>query len=192
VVREFASALSDHKAAEAYALMSPEYRRRVSYEDFRKNLDAYEAELSATQVRLSHVRGPAELRARLHYADGEVLELTQHEGRWYIQSEVLEFYDQSTPSAALHAFVSALKNKRYDVLLRLAPTADKEGLTDETLGKAFDYNARDEIERLLAQLKPHLDDPIEVTGNRATLPYAGNKRVQFVRESGRWCIEDPE
>lgn len=192
VVRDFSRALSDGQSAAAYAMMSPEYRQRVSLATWTKNFEANPQEVSEAEHRLARVRGPAEHRAILRYSDGQPIELIQHDGRWYLASEAIDFYDQSTPRAALRSFVAALTRKRYDVVLRLMPEADKEGVTTEVMEKRFGYHARDAVERLLTQLRTHLSNPIEITGDRATMPYAEHKRVQFVREAGRWRIEDPE
>jgi hypothetical protein len=192
VVREFRRALSDGQASAAYALMSPEYRQQVSLASWQKNFDANPQEVGEAENRLAHDHAPAELHAIVRRSDGAALELVQHAGRWYVASEEIEFYDQSTPRAALRSFIAALTRKRYDVVLRLMPDADKETVTNESMETSFGHVARDEVERLLSQLRAHVEDPIESTGERATMPYAEHKRVQFVRQAGRWRVEDPE
>jgi hypothetical protein len=191
VVRAFANALSDGQADAAYALMSPEYRQHVSLATWKARFDANPQEVSEAGQRLHHVRGPADLQLLQHRSETP-LELAQADERFYIASEQIDFYDQSTPRAALHSFVAALGRKRYDVVLRLTPERDKEGVTSENMEASFGHAARDDIARLLSQLRPHLEDPIEVDGDSATMPYAEHKRVQFVREQSRWRIEDPE
>ena len=199
VVREFARALGDGKASAAYALMSPAYRQRVSYAAWQKQFEQNPQEVAEAEHRLARVRGPAELQA-VHSAEGKELRLVRASERgagggsshWYIASDEIEFYDQSTPRAALSSFIAALTRRRYDVVLRLMPDADKESVTEERMQQSFGHAYRDDLERMLSELRAHTSDPIEITGDRATMPYAGHKRVQFVRESGRWRIEDPE
>jgi hypothetical protein len=65
-------------------------------------------------------------------------------------------------------------------------------VTTETLEQNFGHAGRDEIERLLAQLREHVNAPIEEQGDRATMPYAQHRRVQFVREADRWRIEEAQ
>jgi hypothetical protein len=192
VVREFARALSDGRADPAYELMAPAYRKRVSLSSWQKHFEANPEEVSETSNRLSHVRSAADLNGQLAHSDGASLALVQQAGRWYIASEEIEFYDQSTPRAALRAFVAAFTHKRYDVVLRLTPEADKEGVTTANMEVSYGRTARSDIERMLSQLRPHLDDPIEVNGARAVMPYAGHKRATFVLEGGRWRVEQPE
>jgi hypothetical protein len=193
VVREFARALGDGKASAAYALMSPAYRQRVSYAAWQKQFEQNPQEVAEAEHRLARIRGPAELQAVIRYADGKELQLARDaDGDWYIASDEIDFYDQSTPRAALTSFVAALTRRRYDVVLRLMPDADKESVTEERMEQSFGHASRNDVEPMLSELRAHAGDPIEITGDRATMPYAGHKRVQFVRESGRWRIEDPQ
>jgi hypothetical protein len=188
----FARALSDGKSAAAYAMMSNDYRRRVSLAQWQKSLEENSQEAIEIGNALAHRQGPAKVHAVLRDVDGHEVRLERDGKRWLISSELMEFYDQSSPRAALHAFLNAMQRKRYDVVLRLMPDADKEGVTTESMAKAWGHETGDEVERMLTQLRDHIDDPIEVVGNRATMPYAERKRVQFVREDSRWKIEDPE
>jgi hypothetical protein len=192
ILLAFARALSDGKPEAAYALMSSEYRRRVSFAAWQKNLDENSQEAIEIGSAVSHRQGRAEVQALIHAADGQEVRLTREGKRWLIASDLMEFYDQSTPRAALHAFVHAMQRKRYDVVLRLMPDADKEGVTTASMDKAWGHESGDDVQRMLSQLRSHQDDPIEVVGNRATMPYAERSRVQFLREGGRWKIEDPE
>jgi hypothetical protein len=72
------------------------------------------------------------------------------------------------------------------------PEADKEGVTSETLTQHFGHAARDQIARMLSQLVPNIDAPIEQHAQYATMPYAEHRRVTFVLEHGRWRIQAPQ
>lgn len=187
VVRDYARALSEGENQAAYALMSPAYRARVSFDAWQKNVADNPQEVGEASRRLGRVRGPQDIRA---LQDNP--RLSQEAGHWYIASEPIEFYDQSTPRAALRSFIAAFTHKRYDVILRLMPDADKEGVTSETLTQRFGHGARDEIARLLAQLAPHVDAAIEAHQTHATMPYAEHRRVLFVLEKGLWRIQEPQ
>ena len=50
----------------------------------------------------------------------------------------------------------------------------------------------EEVQRTAALLKTSLDQPIEVVGERATMPYGERFAVRFLLEDGVWKIEDPE
>lgn len=188
----FARALNRAKFDEAYALMSSDYRKRVSFAQWKRRLTENPQETLDVTNALSSVRSKAEQRAVIPYDDGAELELRREGDRWYLASNVVDFYDQSTPRAALRAFVRAMERRRYDVVMRLIPSADKEGITAERMEKAWTGDERESVERMLSVLREHLDDPIEVIGNHATMPYGDHARVQFVREGQVWKIEDPE
>lgn len=192
-VMEFARALQEERYEDAYALMSSDYRARVSLEHFQAQLQEHPQEIASTADRLGQLTEPAVQRATVVYdeRDGELL-LEREQGRWLITTNVAGFYDQSTPRNALKAFVRAMTRRRYDVVMRLIPNADKPGITTKRMEEAWSGEGREEADRLINNLRNHIAAPIEIVGNRATMPYGDRMRVQFLREDGRWKIEDPE
>jgi hypothetical protein len=188
----FARALNQAKFDEAYALMSKDYKKRVSLEQFKRRLSENPQETLEISNTLSRVRKPAEQEAVLVYDDDQQLRLRRAGESWLIASSIVDFYDQSTPRAALRSFVRAMERKRYDVVLRLIPSGDKEGITTERMEQAWSGEQREEVERMLTKLREHEGDPIEVIGTHATMPYGDHTRVQFVQEGDVWKIEDPE
>jgi hypothetical protein len=191
-VMAFARALNRAKLEDAYALMSRDYKKRVSFAQFKRQLEGNAQETLEVSNALSHVRGHAEQRATLVYADDQELELRREGEQWLITTPVVDFYDRSTPRSALRSFVRALEHKRYDVVMGLIPKADQEGITTDRMEQAWSGEQREEIERMLNNLRQHLQDPIEVVGNHATMPYGDHLRVQFTHEADGWKIEDPE
>lgn len=191
-VASFAAALREGRYDEAYAMMSRSYRRRVPFEEFRRHLEANEAEAREAAAALAQPDGPAEEVATLTYADGERIEMLREGGDWRIATNVVDFYDQSTPRAALRSFVRAMERERYDVVMRMVPEADLEGMSPERMREAWSGDNREEIERLVANLRAHLDNPIEQVGDRATMPYGERYTAVLVREDGAWKVEDPD
>jgi hypothetical protein len=195
-VIDFARALNQGRFDEAYARMSQEYRQRVPFDRFKRQLTENPEEAAALTHALSHVQGKTELEATIRYDDDNELTLRREgegeQASWFLASPLVDFYDQSTPRAALRAFVRALERKRYDVIMRLIPNADKEGITSDRLEQAWSGDGRKELERLVHNLNEHLGDPIEVVGDRATMPYGDQMRAQLLRENGVWKVEDPE
>lgn len=192
-MRAFARALVRGDVELAYGMMSDAYRARVSRAQFERLLTDNHDETLALTEALSRVRGQARQQAVVRYDERGELRLERGaEGHWFITDDVVDFYDQSTPRAALQAFVMAMERRRYDVVTRLVPEADKEGITQERMEEAWSGEGREEVERLLSNLRNHLDAPIEVVGDHAIMPYADHLRVQFIREDGAWKIEDPE
>lgn len=191
-IRAFARALNRAQYDEAYLLMSESYRKRLSLAEFKKKLTENPDETLAVSNALSHVQATAEQEAVVTYADDKELRLQRRGERWFLTTSVVDFYDQSTPRAALGSFVEAMRRKRYDVVMRLVPNSDKEGLSAERMEQAWSGEEREQVERMLSNLREHADDPIEIIGDHATMPYGEHLQVQFVREGGLWKIEDPE
>jgi hypothetical protein len=191
-VIEFAQALDARDYDRAYGLMSHDYQRRVSLEQFRQLVEQNPDEAMRTSHALPQVHGAAEEHAVVHYGDSEELRLVREDERWVVDTDVTNYYDQSTPRAALETFVRAMERQRYDVVIRLVPNADREGITLERMTEAWSGDGREPIERMLSNLRASLNNPIEVVGDHATMAYGERLRVQFVREDDIWKIEDPE
>jgi hypothetical protein len=85
-----------------------------------------------------------------------------------------------------------MERRRYDVVMRLVPDADREGMTEERMREAFEGEGREEVERLVATLRENLEAPIEVVGDRATMAYGEGATLQLVREGELWKVEDPD
>ncbi|MAQ18297.1 MAG: hypothetical protein CMN30_26310 [Sandaracinus sp.] len=192
VVNAFGDALDDARYDDAYALLSEQYRRRVPFSEFRESVARNPEEVRELVGLLRHVDEADEVEASVPLPDGDELQLVLVDGRWRIVGNVVDFYDQSSPRAALRSFVRAMERRRYDVVMRFVPAADREGMSPERMQEAWEGDSREEIERLLADLRGSLDEPIEVIGDRATMSYGDGAAVQFVREDGVWRIEDPD
>ncbi|MCZ7680423.1 MAG: hypothetical protein M5U28_17330 [Sandaracinaceae bacterium] len=78
--------------------MSERYRRRVSYEEFERYFREYPAEVRETARALGERRGRAEQEAVVDYGEGETLRLAREGGDWRVATDVVDFYDQSTPA----------------------------------------------------------------------------------------------
>jgi hypothetical protein len=191
-VTRFAQALQAQRYRDAYQLMDDRYQRRVPFEEFHAHVREHPAE--AKQIASSMLKEDvdAEVTASVPYGEGDEVKLLREDGEWKLHGNVVHFYDQSTPRAALRSFIRAMERRRYEVVMRFVPKADREGMTVEQMRKAWEGERREEIERLLSNLRANMDNPIEVVGDRATMPYGERFTVQFVREDGVWKIEDPD
>jgi len=188
----WAQAVRDGDFDHAYALMSADYRRRTSREEFVKFLHDNGSDVRAAAERLRVGAREVELRAHVDYGQGERLGLVYENGAWRLAEDPLDLYGQRTPREALRSFVRALERKRYDVVMRLEPRRWRELTTVEKLREQWDGPQRDEIDRLVRNLRGHLEDPISEEGDEARMPYGGGYAVKFVREDGLWRIQDPD
>jgi hypothetical protein len=185
----FSRALAEGRDEDAYALMAAEYRARVGLPAWKQKLREHPQEILELTNALGRARGPARETAEVEVGDGQSVMLADPARGWLITTDLLDFYDQSTPRAALRSFLRAMRAKRYDTVLRFIPDADREGVTPDRLERTALDPGREDTERVLRSLEQHLEAPIEIAGERATMPYAEQRQVSFVREGTRWKLE---
>src|SRR5262249_15755011 len=108
-----------------------------------------------------------------------------------VDGSAIDLYGQGTPEAAAAAFVRAIENKRYDVLMRFVPDSQREGLTEATLKAAWEGDQKQDMQSLSQALKSALANaPFEVVGERATLSFGAAGLLELVREQGAWKVEE--
>jgi hypothetical protein len=187
----YAEALAEGDGAAAHALLTPEDQARVSPEEFARALRDNAPEAKELARRLEHSAKPR-ITAIVLLDDGSELRLERAErGGFRVVDPLTRFYAQASPREALVSFIRAVERKRWDVVLALMPEAERAGLDPAQLGKLLEAR-NEELSRLVALLSIARDNPIEVVGDRATMPYAESYTARFLREQGRWKIEDPE
>jgi hypothetical protein len=189
----FGGAVERHDYAAAYALTSNAFRARVPLAVFRAQLESGGGETQelAKQLRTDGARRAAHVEVTLDL--DETVTLVDEDGTWRLDGAALDPWSQKTPRAALRSFIRALEQHRYDVVLRLCPTAHRVGLTVEVLRDYWEAPRKaDENTQLLARLRTAVRAPIVETGDEARLPYGERAEVHFVREDGLWKIENPD
>ncbi|MEA2699159.1 MAG: hypothetical protein QOI66_3430 [Myxococcales bacterium] len=190
-VTAFAAAMDRRDYQGAYALTSADYQKRVPLAAFRLEVDAAVADARPMAARLAPPPGASAPRVWLELADGDTLPLVQEGGAWHIDAPPLEPFPRRTPRAALRSFVRALEQRRYDVLVRFAPSRYRAGLTAEKLRQMWEGEGKGDNQKLLAELRANLNAPIVELGDEAHMPY-GEHEVHFLREEGAWTIADPD
>jgi hypothetical protein len=191
-LRDYAGALEEGRADDAYRLLSDEARRGTSLEAFRRMVkDNPEEAREMGRALDRHTSSPV-VTATLTGADGEELHLVLENGKWKVDGSAIDLYAQDSPRHAIQGFLRALERKRYDVLVRYASEQHREGLDAAALRDAWEKKEHDQIEQFVIALKQALPTaPIEEAGERATMPY-GSGSIQLVREHGLWKIENLE
>lgn len=191
VLAAYAHALESGHAREAYDLLSEDAKKGMPFEAFERILKENPEEMRAIAAALTRPSEEASVTATVSTPEGESLLLRYEGGRWHVDRSAIDVYAQGTPEAALRSFVRAFRNKRYDVMLRFAPDAKREGLDAARLKKAFEGEQREEIERLTQAIEAALPTAtIEHLGERATMSYGSGGTVELLREHGLWKIEE--
>ncbi len=187
----YATALREGRTADAYALLSAEAKKEIPYESFQRIVRENPDEVKEIARSLSSPASPPRVTAVVTAPSGEALLLVYEGGAWRVDGSAIDLYGQATPEAALQAFVRAFRNRRYDVLLRFIPDAEREGLGVEELKRAWEGGERAELERLVSAVETALPTArLEVTGDRATMAFGAAGTVELVREKGVWKVED--
>ena len=190
-VASLSSALGRGDAVGAYSLMSRQYRARVSLEEFRLLFEDHE-EIARQAEALARRDGPAEEEARVLYGAHEELRLGREGGRWRVLTDVVDYYGQRTPRQTVRSFVRAIEARRWDVVLRLLPLADREGMTEAQLRESLAGEGEEALDHLAAGLRSALDADIEEHEDHAVLPYGERFRMELVREGDTWHVADPD
>lgn len=206
-LRAYALALEEGRADDAYRLLSNEAKRSVSLEAFRRMVKENPEDVKDIALALSRPGGDPVVTATVSAPGGNTLELIYEDGRWTIDGTGVDRYGQVTPRQALMGFLLAYERKRYDVLMRYAPNAEREGrdelmwggstegttgaLTQEMLKKSWEGEQKEEVSRKVQAIRSALPTAkIEQTEDRAAMPYGAGGTVLLKREDGLWKIEE--
>lgn len=207
-LRAYADALREGQVDEAYRLLSDEAKRQVSREAFGRLVEERPEDVRELARSLGRSGSPPVVTAAIVAPGGDRLDLVYEDGRWAIDGTGIDRYGQSTPRQAILGFIRAFERQRFDILMRYVPDAEREGtpeamwgpeaeaatpLTAKRLEEAWGGAQKDYIRGLVDAVKTALPTAqIEETGDRAAMPYGANGTVLFLREDGRWKVEDLE
>lgn len=193
VLSAYSRAVEAGRADDAYALLSSESKKSISFEQFQRILkeNPEEARDLAQSLRRPQA-APPRVTATVTGPDGESsILLVYEQGAWRVDASAIDLYSQRTPEAAVRSFLRAYENRRYDVLLKFVPDDQREGTTAAELKKAWDGEERADMDRLTGALKASLPTAkVELFGDRASLAFGAGGSVELVRERGLWKIED--
>ncbi|WP_050431683.1 hypothetical protein [Chondromyces crocatus] len=127
-LRSYARALQEGRVDEAYRLLSDEARRSMSLEAFKRAVRENPEDVHEIARAIARPSADPVVTATVTVPNGEELELIFEGGKWRLDAAAVDLYGQSTPRQALLGFLRAFERKRYDVILRYIPDAEKEGL----------------------------------------------------------------
>jgi uncharacterized protein (DUF849 family) len=191
VLQAYARALEEGRTEDAYALLAEEARREMPFESFTRMVRENPEEAKAIAAALARPAAPARVTAEVRTPDGQELLLVLEQGEWRVDGSAIDLYGQSTPESAVRTFLRAYDNKRWDILLRLAPESARVELTQEKLVESLEGEQKQAYEELVQSVRaalPHAK--IERVGDRATLALGGGGTMQLVREHATWRIEE--
>lgn len=139
-LRGYARALEENRVDDAYRFLSDDAKRSMSLEAFRRAVIENPAEVMEVARSLTRPTTEPVVVATITVPSGEELRMVYEDGRWRVDASAVDLYSQTTPRQALVGFIRAFERKRYDVILRYVPDAEREGL-DSDLGSAAPTDA---------------------------------------------------
>ncbi|MEP7052718.1 MAG: hypothetical protein ABJB12_20285 [Pseudomonadota bacterium] len=192
VLSAYSHAVQSGRLGDAYALLSDDAKKSISFEEFKRIVQENPEQAQELARALNRPQsGPPRVTATVTGADGEPLLLVYEAGAWRVDGSAIDLYSQASPEAAARAFLRAVENKRYDLLLRFVPDSQRDGLSEATLRSAWEGEQKQDMARLSEALKAALPSArFEVVGERATLAYGAGGTIELVREHGAWKVEE--
>jgi hypothetical protein len=191
-IEAYAAAVQRKDYAAAYGLLSSSYHQQVSLADFQQQQQRDAGELTTDARSLLEKSGHWGDRVLVTLPTDERVTVVRESGAWRMETPPLDPYGQESPRAALRSFVRAIENRRYDVLLRLAPLRFRATVSVEKLRAFWEGAAAAQNRALLRELRLNLASHIAEEGEEALMTYGSGRQVRFVREDGVWRIESPE
>ncbi|HET9934644.1 MAG TPA: hypothetical protein VFQ35_28260 [Polyangiaceae bacterium] len=190
-LQAYSRALEAGRAQEAYALLSSDAQKSIPFEAFQRMLKENPEEIKELARSLRRPAQPPQVTATVTPPNGPTLLLVYEDGRWRVDASSIDLYSQATPERAVAGFVRAYENRRFDVLMRFVPDAQKKDLTPASLEKAWTSDQKDDVEHMMQALRAALPTArFEVLGERATLAFGASGMLELVREHGTWKVED--
>jgi hypothetical protein len=183
-VRELVAALRADDPRRAYALLSADTRKQVSYDEFALQWKQHAAERAWQAAALEEtLRGDPDVgeRALASYPDGKTVALEREGKAWRLESHLVAQSRASRPRDAIRIFAQALHDHDLDGVLRTLTLRRRAGLAAQ-------------LEGFLAGLDRRVDAKIDEIGtDRAELRW-DESDIQYVivlrKEEGEWRIDD--
>ncbi|WP_437909207.1 hypothetical protein WME95_15895 [Sorangium sp. So ce327] len=173
-LRAYAQALQEGRVDAAYRLLSDEAKRSMSLEAFRRAVrDNPDDALEIARAIARPAADPV-VTATVTMPNGEELLLVFEGGRWRLDAAAVDLYGQATPRQALVGFLRAFERRRYDVIMRYVPDAEKEGLVEPAGAAPDEAGAPGEA----GSARAGGEGPAQPAGPGAALPGAGADAAQ--------------
>jgi hypothetical protein len=183
-VRAYVRALRDNDPREAYALMSAEARKQVSFDEFALAWKQSDKE-RAWQIRVleDSLKGNPDVgeRALISFSDGKLVQLEREGRTWRLESELVSRSRAKQPRDAIRLFAEAIAARDITGVLGVLTQRRRDGLTRQ-------------VEGFVAGIGKRINDRIDQFGNdRAELRWDENGiryRIVLRKEDDEWRVDD--
>lgn len=181
-LRAYARALEEKRVDDAYRLLSDEARRAVPLEAFRRMVLENPEDVMEVARALARPAADPTVHATVTMPSGQELTLVFQDGRWRIDAAAIDLYGQQTPRQALVGFLRAFERKRYDVILRYVPDAEREAIAPAEPAKQEEPPPKAET---LPKPEPKPADPkvAAPAPEKSALPSGGELTAEKLRDA---------
>ena len=183
-VRAYVQALSRNDPHDAYALLSSDARKKLSYDEFALAWKASDKE-RAWQARVLEdgLKGNPDVgeRALISFSDGKLVQLEREGTTWRLESELVSRSRAKQPRDAIRLFADAIAGRDITGVLNVLTQRRRDGLTRQ-------------VEGFVAGIGKRINDRIDQFGtDRAELRWDENGiryRIVLKKEDDEWRVDD--
>ena len=183
-VRAYVRALRDNNPRQAYALLSADARKDVSFDEFALAWKQSDKERT-WQIRVleDSLKGNPDVgeRALISFSDGKLVQLEREGKTWRLESELVSRSRAKQPRDAVRLFAEAIAARDITGVLGVLTQRRRDGLTRQ-------------VEGFVAGIGKRINDRIDQFGNdRAELRWDENGiryRIVLRKEEDEWRVDD--
>ena len=183
-VRAYVHALRDNDPRAAYALMTAQARKQVSFDEFALVWKQSDKERAwQIQVLEDSLKGNPDVgeRALISFSDGKLVQLEREGKAWRLESELVSRSRAKQPRDAIRLFAEAIAARDITGVLGVLTQRRRDGLTRQ-------------VEGFVAGIGKRINDRIDQFGNdRAELRWDENGiryRIVLRKEDDEWRVDD--
>ena len=183
-IQAFISALRSDDPKPAYALLSAEIQRDVTFEQFALEWKQNKPERSFRAAALAEgLKGNPDLgeRSKVVYADGKSVNLLRENGEWRLESALVSRFHAGRPHDAVKIFAEGLAGRDYDALMRILSSRRRKLISNK-------------VDTFATTLIKHLNDEIAFLGNdKAVLRWEDDEhryKLVLLKEGDEWRVDD--
>ena len=183
-VRSYLRALRDNNPREAYALLSADARKKVSFDEFQLAWKQSEQErVWQTRVLEDSLKGNPDVgeRALISFSDGKLVQLEREGRTWRLESELVSRSRAKQPRDAVRLFAEAIAARDITGVLNVLTQRRRDGLTRQ-------------IEGFVSGIGKRINERIDQYGSdRAELRWDENGlrfRIVLRKEDDEWRVDD--
>lgn len=183
-VRAYVRALQGDDPRAAYALLSADTRRRVSYDEFALAWKQGDKERAWQARTLSDsLKGNPDVgeRAQVSYSDGKLVQLEREGATWRLENELVSRSRAKQPRDAIRLFAEAVAGRDITGALNVLTQRRRDSLTKQVEGFVMGIG-----KRINDRIDQFGSDRAELRWDDSGIRY----RIVLKREDDEWRIDD--